>query len=124
MPLQKVSSQRRALSLLKAPLPSCRLCCVVLLPAWLARSRGASSACQMRTLVFSKQVLAEYAVLHGHTRTSRRIHAPRAEGHTKHWTGELCAISAQRQSQGELQWLVEQRYSTEVKTQSELMFQE
>ena len=83
MPLQKVSSQRRALSLLKAPLPSCRLCCVALLPAWLARSRGASSACQMRTLVFSKQVLAEYAVLHGHTRTSRRYSCASCRGSHK-----------------------------------------
>ena len=51
MPLQKVSSQRRALSLLNIPLPSCRACCAVLLLAWPERRRGASSACHRSMLV-------------------------------------------------------------------------
>ena len=100
MPLQKVSNQRRALSLLKTPLPSCRLCCAVLLLAWPARRRGASSACQRRTLVFYEPVCgqvcsAAWSCVSAHLH-QWPLYAPRAEGQKTYDTLQVCTISAQQ----------------------------
>ncbi len=94
MPLQKVSSQRRALSLLNIPLPSCRPCCaVVLLLAWPARRRGASSARHRSNLVLTYYMTRHDAVLHGQAVTTIScIICPAAEAQNRPHRLELCML--------------------------------